>query len=62
MSKTITEVQQAKKELETKIAKMLLDFESENGVKIEDCNLASYPTMLGNGIAKKIEFSISVSL
>lgn len=62
MNKTISEVQQAKKELETKIAQMLLNFEKENGVEVSGCYCNSYDKEGCIMTKHEINFSISVRL
>ena len=71
MSKTILEVQKAKKELETKIARLLIEFEIDNGVQVGGCYCDSYDNVINRdgasltapyNIIHKIDFSISVRL
>lgn len=69
MSKTISEVQTSKRDLEAKIAQMLLDFENENEVRISGVMANSYDNTANvyasfepYAVEHNINFTISVEI
>lgn len=60
MNKTIREIKEAKKRLEDTISSLLMQFEAENEVQIND--LSAYPREIRSGCGETIGHQIGISI